>query len=223
MPGETVLERRDRAVVALTLLTAARDTAVTSLKLKHLDVAKRRLLQDAREVETKRRKSFVTGFYPVGDEVERIAVDWVEELASDHLFGPDDVLFPATKMNVGERGVLEPSGIDRRPWSNAGPIRRIFKEACAGAGLPYFNPHSLRKTIMRLAYDLNLGPRELKAWSQNMGHESVLTSLSSYGHLSDGEQLDVIAQIGVRAAEPVADEKAALGEIAAILARRRVR
>ena len=35
-------------------------------------------------------------------------------------------------------------------WSNAGPIRTIFKNAFAAAGLPYFNPHSFRKTLALL-------------------------------------------------------------------------
>ena len=33
-------------------------------------------------------------------------------------------------------------------WSSAGPIRRIFKVAFTAAGLPYFNPHSFRKTSL---------------------------------------------------------------------------
>jgi hypothetical protein len=39
---------------------------------------------------------------------------------------------------------------DRRHWSSAGPIRAIFKDAFAAAGLPYFNPHSFRKTLALL-------------------------------------------------------------------------
>ena len=38
MPAETEIERRNRAVVAFTLLTGARDSAVASARLKHLDL-----------------------------------------------------------------------------------------------------------------------------------------------------------------------------------------
>jgi integrase len=34
--------------------------------------------------------------------------------------------------------------------SSAGPIRGIFRSAFAVAGLPYFNPHSFRKTLALL-------------------------------------------------------------------------
>jgi len=50
MPHRSEIECRDRAIIAFTLLTAARDRAIASLKLKHLDMEGQRLDQDAREV-----------------------------------------------------------------------------------------------------------------------------------------------------------------------------
>src|SRR5208283_1283257 len=38
MPVRTEIERRNRALVAFTLLTGARDTAIASMKLKHVDL-----------------------------------------------------------------------------------------------------------------------------------------------------------------------------------------
>jgi site-specific recombinase XerD len=77
MPAVTDIELRNRAVVAFTLLTGARDGAIASLKLKHVDVAEGKLVQDAREVRTKFAKTFTTWFFPVGDDVRQIVVDWV--------------------------------------------------------------------------------------------------------------------------------------------------
>ncbi len=62
MPAEDLIQRRDRALVAFFLLTVARDGAVASLKLKHLDLAQGWIIQDAREVATKFGKSFDTSF-----------------------------------------------------------------------------------------------------------------------------------------------------------------
>ncbi len=45
---------------------------------------------------------------------------------------------------------LGAAGLDRKQWSNAGPMRTIFKEGFAAAGLPYFNPHCFRKTLALL-------------------------------------------------------------------------
>ncbi len=66
MPTGNAVQLRDRAVVAFILLTGARDGAVFTFKLKHLDVARGVLHQDAREVATKLGKSFDTFFSPSG-------------------------------------------------------------------------------------------------------------------------------------------------------------
>ena len=39
MPDNTAIERRNRALIAFTLLTGARDGAIASMKLKHIDLA----------------------------------------------------------------------------------------------------------------------------------------------------------------------------------------
>ena len=80
MPATTEIERRDRALIAFTILTGARDGAIASFKLRHIDIAEGRFDQDAREVQTKFSKSFVTTFFPVGDEIRAVVVDWVNYL-----------------------------------------------------------------------------------------------------------------------------------------------
>jgi site-specific recombinase XerC len=76
MPKGSEIEHRDRALVAFTLLSGARDRAIVSFKLKHVDVEKELIEQDAREVRTKRAKTFTTWFFPVGDDFRNIFVDW---------------------------------------------------------------------------------------------------------------------------------------------------
>ncbi len=98
MPSTSDIDLRNRALIAFTLLTGARDGAIASLKLKHVDVEQGRLLQDAREVRTKFSKTITTWFFPVGDEVRQIVTDWVAYLRKEKLFGPGDPLFPATQV-----------------------------------------------------------------------------------------------------------------------------
>src|SRR5262249_7604683 len=77
MPADTDIERRDRALIAFTILTGARDGAVASFKLRHIDVAEGKIDQDAREVQTKFSKSFVTTFFPVGDDGRWLSIGWL--------------------------------------------------------------------------------------------------------------------------------------------------
>jgi integrase len=143
-------------------------------------------------VNSKFSKSFVTTFFPVGDDIQAVVADWLSFLRTEKLWGLDDPLFPATKVAVGEDRRFGAVGLDRRHWSNAGPIRAVFKEAFAAAGLPYFNPHSFRKTITLIGQRQCRTPEEYKAWSQNLGHENVLTTFCSYGDLSSQRQSEVM-------------------------------
>jgi integrase len=196
MPAGTETERRDRALIAFTILTGARDGAIASLKLKHIDIDQGRVDQDARQVKTKFSKSFTTWFFPVGDDIREIVVEWVRYLRREKLWSLGDPLFPATKVVIGDTRHFEASGLDRKHWSNAGPIRTIFKNAFAAAGLPYFNPHSFRKTLALLGGRICKSPEEYKAWSQNLGHENVLTTFSSYGDVAGYRQAEIIRALG---------------------------
>jgi integrase len=195
MSTKSELERRNRALVAFTLLTGARDGAIASLKLKHIDVAEGRLVQDAREVKTKFSKTFTTYFFPVGDDVRSIVAEWVNYLLTEKLWGPNDPLFPATQIALGETKRFEACGLARAHWSNAGPIRTIFREAFKRASIPYANPHSFRATLAGLGEKLCRSPEEFKAWSQNMGHEGVLTTFTSYGEVSGERQAHIIRSL----------------------------
>jgi integrase len=215
MPGQSILEQRNRAVVAFTLLTGARDSAIASLRLKHVDLQAGSVYQDAREVKTKASKSFVTYFFPVGDDVEQIVRDWITCLKGDLLFGNDDPLFPKTEIRLGRLGVFEPSGILHEHWANATPIRKIFKEAFEQADLPYFNPHSFRKTLVQLGEVLCQSPEEFKAWSQNLGHEGVLTTFYSYGEVQTSRQADIFGGFGRQCGKaPAADFDALVKAVA---------
>lgn len=192
MPATTDIERRDRTLIAFTILTGARDGATASFKLRHIDIEQGQIDHDAREVRTKFAKSFVTTFFPVGDDIRAVVVDWVKFLRTEKLWGLDDPLFPATKVAVADNRRFEAVGLDRKPWSNAGPIRTIFKEAFTAAGLQYFNPHSFRKTLAVIGEKRCTTPEELKAWSQNLGHEDVLTTFRSYGDVSSHRQVEIM-------------------------------
>lgn len=192
MPASSEIEQRNRALIAFTLLTGARDSAIASMKLKHVDLEQGCVHQDARQVKTKFSKTFTTYFFPVGDEVLSIVKEWVIHLRHDRLWGDDDPLFPATEVVVGADRRFQASGLSRVHWSNSGPIRIIFREASRAARLPYFNPHSFRSTLARLGEKRCQTPEEFKAWSQNLGHEGVLTTFYSYGAVSSRRQADII-------------------------------
>ena len=195
MPYSTDIEMRDRALVAFIILTGARDSAVASAKIKHIDIAEKSFYQDAREVNTKFSKTFNTYFFPVDEFASRVLYEWIEYLDKELGYKQNDPLFPKTKLGHNKNQQYEVVGLLKDHWSNANPIRKVFKQAFEAAGLPYFNPHSFRNTLVRLAENLCRTPEDFKAWSQNLGHESVLTSFYSYGVVEDYKQAELMRKL----------------------------
>lgn len=195
MPTKSAIDRRNRGLMAFTILTGARDSAIASMKLKHIDIAGNKVFQDAREVNTKFSKTFTTFFFPVGGDIEQIVVDWVRYLKEELLYGNDDPLFPKTNVITGKNRTFQASGLKHEHWSNASPIRAIFKEAFESADLPYFNPHSFRDTLVMFGETLCQSPEEFKSWSQNLGHDNVLTTFTSYGVVQHQRQGEIFKQL----------------------------
>jgi len=100
------------------------------------------------------------------------------------------------------------AGLSREHWSNATPIRTIFREAFEHAGLPYFNPHSFRNALVQLGEEVCKTPEQFKAWSQNLGHEKVLTTFLSYGEVTCPRQGEIIRSLSAPqlVRQPDADE-----------------
>lgn len=196
MPTATDMDKRNRALIALALLTGARGAALASVKLKHIDLAQGCVHQDARDVKTKGSKTFTTTFCPVGGDARQIVADWCDHLRSGLLWGDNDPLFPKTQMGLGNQGGFQAIGLAREHWSGTGPIRAIYREAFAAAGLPYFNPHCFRDALVQLGERICTTPEQFKAWSQNIGHERVLTTLTSYGKVPAARQAELIRGMG---------------------------
>ena len=205
MSERTDIEKRNRALIAFTLLTGARDSAIASIKIKHINLYEESLFQDAREVNTKFSKTFITYFFPVGELPLSIIKTWIDHLTKELLFSADDPLFPKTKIENGANFKFEPTGLLREHWQTANPIREIFKQAFQNRGLPYYNPHSFRNTLVRLGENLCQTPEQFKAWSQNLGHEGVLTTFYSYGDVADYRQAELLKNL--REPRLNADEK----------------
>ncbi len=195
MPYKTDIDKRNRALIAFTILTGARDSAIASFKIKHIDTQAETIFQDARDVKTKFSKTFTTNFFPVSENIKQIVSDWVQHLTENLLFGNDDPLFPKTKIINNKNQKFESSGLKKEHWSNATPIRKIFKDAFTSSGLDYFNPHSFRNTLVMLGEKKCASPEEFKAWSQNLGHERVLTTFTSYGEVQPQRQAEIFQKL----------------------------
>jgi integrase len=138
-------------------------------------------------------------------------------LTRDRLWGLDDPLFPATLIEHGHDRQFKSAGLARRHWSKADAIRALFKDAFEAVGLPGFNPHSFRHALAMLGERSCSTPEEFKAWSQNLGHEQVLTTLTSYGEVAPYRQAEIMRTLGARPAGTTDRKELARNAIAVLV------
>lgn len=149
------------------------------------------LHQDAREMKTKAAKTFTTWFYPVDPVYLSALTAWVAELRTVSLFGPSDPLFP--KPIIGRvDGEFKVTGLSRQIYSNAAKVREVVVASFPAVGMPRFHPHSFRSTLVALGNITCRTPEEFKAWSMNLGHDSVVTTMQSYCRVPPSRQRELL-------------------------------
>lgn len=199
LPFDTIEQRRDRAMVVFLLLTGLRAGALASLLLKHIDLKRLAVFQDASEVRTKSSKTILTFLYQIDPVITGFAINWVQEL-KDLGFSEDSPLFPPHRLLLAHtNGIAGVSAADLQVWSNSTPVRRIIKAAFESHGLDYCTPHQFRHAIVR--YYLARGITLDQAWclSINLGHKSLGTTLAHYGMPTDERRQSVIQDMGLEA------------------------
>lgn len=195
LPAVGIVARRDRAIFALAYIGAMRESALISLRVKHLDLEARRIAHNGRELRAKNGKSFFIKWFPGTEPLQSALIDWVQEITALGA-APEDAVFPDARVLIA----LEK---DHRTWAakkvwqpmkSASTVDRVFRHASGLAGVN-ITPHSARHTIAALGEQCCASRAEWKAWSLNMGHESETTTSRNYGRMSAAEKERVIAEM----------------------------
>lgn len=194
MPETTVIDRRNRAMFALWVMTGARAGALASFRVQHVDLVENVVNQDGREVRTKAAKSFETWFLPVDPMYREAFEAWFTELTEKHLYGPGDALFPKRRVGVA-KGLFTVTGLSPEPYANAQIVGKVIGSAFREAGLHVFNPHSIRTTLAQLGDSICPTMEARKAWAQNLGHDSLATTVSAYLPVSRERQAELIRSL----------------------------
>ena len=198
MPNQTSINRRDKALFAMFMLTGARVAAMASLTLGHVDLVEGCVFQDGRDVDTKFSKTFTTWFLPINPAFLICLCDWIAELREKLLFSATDPLFPRPDMRVEPLIGFQCIGLLRKPYTSDDSLRKFIKAAFSAAGLPPFSPHRFRNTLVKMSNEFCNTPEEIKAISMNLGHSRVSTTIDDYGRLSPERQGEIIKNMRAR-------------------------
>lgn len=197
----TEIDQRDRALIAFTLLSGMRDKAIITLPLGCFNENTYEIRQDPNYgVETKFSKQIQSTLFQFDAVLISYVVEWAKYLKEVKMFNNADPLFPSTKVEQMSETeyIFEVKGVEPIYWKSTSTIRKIFEERAKKADLPYYSPHKFRHTATREATDSCKNAEQIKAVSQNLGHEHVSTTLSTYGRLHNNRVIEVISDLNFK-------------------------
>ena len=199
--GNSEVERRDRALISLALITGARISALITLPIRCFDKNNQLIDQDPKfGVNTKFSKRIITPLFPISyKEPRQYFNDWFDYLKNKNGFGLDDPIFPATKIENGKENISYYSSGDIVSvfWKNTSSARKIFEKRFKQADVKYYHPHSFRHRLVKEISKLPLTEEQKKAISQSLGHENTGTTFGSYGYgqIDESRQIEIIQDI----------------------------
>jgi integrase len=183
------LDLRDRALISFTTLSGMRDSAIITLPVGCFDENKLRISQDPKKgVKTKFSKTIYSYLFRFDDDMLNYFLDWYRYLKTEKLFGNADPIFPRNKV-INAEGTKTFTSHEVEPafWQSVTSMREIFKARFKAADIDYLPPHTFRHLAVSLATAKCKNAEELKAISQNFGHEDIGTTFQTYGTLSNSK------------------------------------
>ena len=194
------VDRRDRALIAFTLLSAMRDSAIMSLPMGCFNPEDLIVTQDPKKgVKTKFSKPIITRLFLFDDTLLGYFLDWYEFLKKEKLYSNADPIFPRTELKQKSETdyCFEGDSVEPVFWQSTGSLAKAFKLRAIQAGEKYYSPHKFRHTAIAEARRRSRTPEQMKAISQNVGHENVGTTFS-YGNMDDFRVTDVVSKMDFR-------------------------
>lgn len=195
MPERDKFEKRNKAIFALFMLTGARVGAASTLLLKHINLFDGHVFQDPRDVATKNSKLIDSWFYPVDPSYRDCFEQWVTYLREVELFGDFDPVFPKAQVRYVE-GRFARVGFHRECYANGGKLNSIVRASFTNVQMRAFTPHDFRKTLTNYGDQICKTREQFKAWSINMGHENIATTVGSYMPVTRDRQGELIKGLG---------------------------
>jgi integrase len=185
-PVDSEIDQRDRAMIAFSALTGMRDQAIVTLPIGCFDPEKMMVSQlPSKGVQTKFSKDIYTTIFKVDEKLVSYFIDWYDYLLKVKKFSITDPLFPSTELGTEgpESFSFIAKGVSKTFWSSAGVMRKIFEARSEQVGIPYFTPHKFRHFIINETQKHITSIEQLKALSQNLGHQNISTTFHGYGSI----------------------------------------
>lgn len=201
MPASTAIEMRNRAIIAMLIMTGIRVDALASLRGKHVDVQSWWINQLPPEVKTKFGKHIRSYCLDLGYGLRDALKAWARWRDANG-FGDQDAFF------LPDRFIQRnPIGLTHRPakaeepvepWQSTDRVREINRSAAERAGMTDLGvrPHDFRRVLKPyLSCQADMSERHKQALQLNLGQESRETIDKHYSKMSDADRVEALDEL----------------------------
>lgn len=211
----TLQDKRDKAILAFLLISCARVSATATAKIGDIDIDNMVFKQDPLAgVKTKRQKHILTKLLPFDARYTNIFLKWIDYLKTMYNFDENCPLFPKIKMlNKGET-------ILKDFMSGEAEFNKILETRCKNASVQKFHPHAFRHLGIHHALKYVRTGTQLKALSQNVGHEDITNILEQYAKMKPDIYLSVVERMVSTPLESRTVDELSDAELSEILTKR---
>ena len=184
-PEETILDKRDKAILTFLYLSGARVGAVATATIKSFDEKRRIFFQDPLEgIKTKRSKHIISILLKFDKKYYECIRSWINFLKVECGFRGIDPLFPVVK-DVVKKNFM----------NGEGDYRKMIAKRCRDVSLPEYHPHAFRHAHIYKALSYVRNGWQFRALSQNVGHESMMTILEKYAKMRPDEYMRILREM----------------------------
>jgi integrase/recombinase XerD len=185
MHSTTDIEKRNKAMISLCLLTTPRISALQTARIGSIKYLKEyeiyAFMQDSKLVDTKFARTITACFIGQSQDIIDNIISWQAYLTNQG-FKEKDYLFPKIVSTfTKERNhilAIKKEFIESDSWVR----QTVFKKAFEGNNLKYLKPHSFRHSMARAMKKISNGVELSIALAENYGHKSGMSTLhASYG------------------------------------------
>ena len=178
MPQETMIQRRNKAMISLNALCSLRISELRTVKMRNLILEDENWFIHAspKDMKVKNSTPRYSPFVQLPQDITDNVINWKNELIQKHGLKDKDPLFPKIPRSFNWQNLLE-SEITKEEMRSSSAVRNIFETAFKAAGFEYINPHNFRHTRARFA--TKQSPEYLNATRQALGHKTIDTTLNS--------------------------------------------
>jgi len=191
-----LITQRVKSLISFLFMSGCRIETSATMQIGAIDLEEMTVDQDPnRGIRTKNSKPNHSTMINFDPDIASIFVNWVQELRKLGFSGSDP-LFPRCSNKQEKDGLMFTKATGwTKEFLSPKTLNKHIKEFGRQNAYPDLHPHAIRHSHMAEALKLATTGEEIKAITQNVGHEDITTVFKQYGNQTSNHVHEIIKNL----------------------------